>query len=85
MELLTFDELSEMTGLSKYRLRYYRSIGYFDRIHGMLLVDPKERDRCYDSRWAVVWQEALHYGEAGFDEWDALKWAKRDVFAEHCG
>jgi hypothetical protein len=76
---LTFRELCWETDLSKYRLRYYQSLGYFQPAEpetGKTLPDGI----VYHRRWLKFWEETLAYFQAGLSEFDALSEAYEDVF-----
>ncbi len=73
--LIDFEELSDRTELSKYRLRAYQKQGYFCPEE-----DQSGDGRVYDTRWVTFWDEATEYGAAGLAEYEALKEAYADVF-----
>ncbi len=81
-DYITFEQLSQETGISKYRLRYFQKLGYFEAIDWGF-----RKPACigcqYDRRWITVWKEAMEYQKAGFGELEALEQAHGDVFMEN--
>jgi hypothetical protein len=73
---LTFKQLCRETGLSKYRIRYFQTKGYFEPFWKVCLAD----EIFYDRRWVDFWNEYCGYKKAGLDEFDALSDAYSDVF-----
>jgi len=80
-EYLTFSELCEETGLSKYHLRYFQAAGYFEPIQRDLAKQLPDW-AVYDIRWVEVWSEARAYMAFGLDELRALSEAYEDVFGD---
>jgi hypothetical protein len=80
MNLITFDELSQATGLSKYKIRYYQHEGFFRAAlnFGAPVAAPAQSS--YDSRSIKVWREAVEYMKAGLGELEALEQATQDIF-----
>jgi hypothetical protein len=80
-DYITFEQLCQETGISKYKLRFFQKLGYFEALDWGMRKPPC--DGChYDRRWVTMWKECLEYKKAGLEELEALDQAHTDVFME---